>query len=101
MRPLGFLISTIVGTSVSTETVKGHAAQKTRWDDAVGVNIVATNGNAAAGYFSDNGHNTVSFYLNNYTAAVKVERTSDTLPLRAAMATIDGLINKVRPCGDP
>src|SRR5204863_8292220 len=71
--------------------LEGHSLQKARRDDAVGVDVVAGDGDAAARNLAApevGGHRRISL-------------TSATAPLMAAAATMAGLINSVRPVGLP
>ncbi len=79
----------VVLEDVLLETVERDRAEEPRRHDAIGVDIVAAQRQAAPGYGSDFLHQLTTF------------RTSVTSPARAAAATIAGLMSSVRPVGLP
>src|SRR5262245_442543 len=75
------------------EAVEGHGLQVARRDDAVGIDVVATQRDRPAADLLDlhqRAHRSPS-----------ISRTSLTAPSSAAAATMAGLISKVRPDGLP
>src|SRR5262245_30113138 len=67
---------------------ESNRSQKTRGDDAVGIDVVAAHGNRTAGDLRDSVHQSSSL-------------TSITSPATAAAATMAGLMSRVRPVGLP
>src|SRR3989454_781320 len=88
---LGVLLLRVL-EGVLAHGLEGHFLQEARGDDAVGVDVVAGQGNAAARDLAalvvDGAHRRISL-------------TSATAPVIAAAATMAGLISKVRPVGLP
>src|SRR5207245_11467458 len=88
---LGVLLLRVL-EGVLAHGLEGHFLQEARGDDAVGVDVVAGQGNAAARDLTalgvDGAHRRISL-------------TSATAPVIAAAATIAGLISSVRPVGLP
>ena len=90
----------IIGERVIAETVEGDALEKAGRNDAVGVDVVAANGDAAArdDVSLGGGHCILPF---GYAVVVKTRRASATSPVSADAATIAGDMSKVLPVGDP
>src|SRR5713226_3722897 len=88
---LGVLLPRVL-EDVLAHALEGHGLQEARGDDAVGVDVVAGEGDAAARHLAPlevgRGHRRISL-------------TSVTTPVIAAAATMAGLINRVRPVGLP
>src|SRR6266852_9089985 len=88
---LGVLLARVL-EGVLAHALEGHFLQKPRGDDAVGVDVVAGQGNAASRDLAA---------LEVGRAHRRISLTSATAPVMAAAATMAGLINRVRPVGLP
>src|SRR5712692_5210291 len=91
-RMLGVLLLRVL-EGVLAHGLEGHFLEKARGDDAVGVDVVAGQGNAASRDLAplevgDGAHRRISL-------------TSATAPVIAAAATMAGLMSRVRPVGLP
>src|SRR5260370_28994461 len=77
---------------VLAHALEGDGLQEARGDDAVGVDVVAGHGDAAARHLAavEVGH-----------AHRRISLTSATAPVIAAAATMAGLMSNVRPVGLP
>ena len=120
----------VVLKGVLPDAVKRHAAQKPGWNDAIRVNVIAPHRHCTSANGTDRRiqllsplfvQNRVSFKsptrlkivsrpkgtLSNTRVPQRVAgsdrkfRTSVTSPAKAAAATMDGLMSKVRPVGLP
>src|SRR5215831_5954945 len=89
-RVLGVLLARVL-EGVLPEALERHRLQEPRGDDAVGVDVVAEQGNPAPRDLES------SWMRAHFT----ISRTSATAPVIAAAATIAGLISSVRPWGLP
>src|SRR3989449_2700504 len=88
---LGVLLARVL-KGVLAHGLEGHFLEKARGDDAVGVDVVAGQGNAASRDLAA---------LEVGGAHRRISLTSATAPVMAAAATMAGLINRVRPVGLP
>src|SRR5215510_2705547 len=70
-----------------------HFLQEARWDDAIGVDVIAGHGNPTP-------HDLTTLVIHG-GAHFRISLTSATAPEMAAAATMAGLINNVRPVGLP
>src|ERR1700675_286876 len=77
---------------VLAHALEGDGLQEARGDDAVGVDVVAGDGDAAARDLAA---------LEVGRAHFRISLTSVTAPVMAAAATMAGLIRSVRPVGLP
>src|SRR5258708_39444977 len=75
---------------VLAHALEGDGLQEARGDDAVGVDVVAGQGDAAPRHLAP---------LEVGGAHRRISLTSVTTPVIAAAATMAGLINRVRPLG--
>src|SRR5205807_1004318 len=87
---LGVLLPRVL-EDVLAHGLEGHFLEKARGDDAVGVDVVAGQGDAAARQLA----------ALEVGAHRRISRTSVTTPVMAAAATMAGLIRRVRPVGLP
>src|SRR5215475_14375772 len=91
-RVLGVLLARIL-EGVLAHRVERHRLQEARGDDAVRVDVVAGDGDAAA-------RDLAALVLGG-RAHFRISLTSVTAPVMAAAATMAGLIKSVRPVGLP
>src|SRR5256885_12878462 len=89
---LGVLLLRVL-EGVLAHRLEGHFLQEARGDDAVGVDVVAGQGNAAA--------LDLAAVVVDAGAHRRISLTSATAPVIAAAATMAGLIRSVRPVGLP
>src|SRR5262249_3816223 len=90
-RMLGVLLLRVL-EGVLAHGLEGHFLQEARGDDAVGVDVVAGQRNAAPRDLTA---------VVGHPAHFKSSHTSGTEPVIAAAATIAGLISSVRPVRPP
>src|SRR6266487_6479127 len=86
----------IVLEQMALEPCKRDGAQEPRRHDAIRVDVVASQRQAAAGDGSDG-----ACRLAHAGTCSSICRTSTTSPAMAAAATIAGLMSRVRPVGLP
>src|SRR5207247_213019 len=96
---VGLLVEGVLGVlllgvleGVLAHALEGDGLQEARRDDAVGVDVVAGDGDAAARHLAA---------LEVGGAHRRISLTSVTTPAMAAAATMAGLIKRVRPVGLP
>src|SRR6266508_4932267 len=88
---LGVLLPRVL-EGVLAHGLEGDGLEKARGDDAVGVDVVAGEGDAAPRYLAP---------LEVGRAHFRISLTSVTAPVMAAAATMAGLMSSVRPVGLP
>src|SRR5262249_60183159 len=92
-RVLGVLLARVL-EGVLTHGVEGHRFEEAGGDDAISVDVVAGDGDAAARDLS-------TLVVVHRRAHFRISLTSVTAPVMAAAATMAGLIKSRRPVGLP
>src|SRR5262245_46646203 len=92
-RVLGVLLARVL-EGVLAHGIEGHRFKKTRRDDPVSVDVIASDGDAAP-------RDLAALVVGHRRAHFRISLTSVMAPVMAAAATMAGLMRSVRPVGLP